>query len=83
MTDTAWRGQAGLDVTDAEDGSRDWRDLSTRRGLAVGDLVALTAFAYIGRASHGMSSFDLGVLVTALPFFVGVYIIQYSRIHSA
>lgn len=71
MTDTAWRGQAGLDITDAEDGSRDWGDLTTRKGLAVGDLVALTMFAYVGRASHGMASFDLGVLGTALPFLVG------------
>eukprot|EP00752_Nemacystus_decipiens_P006184 g5580.t2 len=70
VTDTAWRGQAGLDITDANDGSRDWGDLSTRKGLAVGDLVALTMFAYVGRASHGMSSFDLGVLGTALPFLV-------------
>lgn len=72
MTNTAWRGQAGLDVTNADDGSRDWGDLSTRRGLAAGDLVTLTAFAYVGRASHGMASLDLGVLVTALPFLVGV-----------
>ncbi|CAM9761738.1 unnamed protein product [Pylaiella littoralis] len=71
VTNTAWRGQAGLDVTNADDGSRDWGDLSTRRGLAAGDLVALTAFAYVGRASHGMASLDLGVLVTALPFLVG------------
>ncbi|CAM9985335.1 unnamed protein product [Scytosiphon promiscuus] len=71
VTDTAWRGQAGLDVTDGDDGSRDWSDLSTRRGLAVGDVVALTMFAYVGRASHGMGSFDLGVLLTALPFIIG------------
>ncbi len=71
MTETAWRGQAGLEVTDANDGSRSWGDLSTRRGLATGDLVALTLFAYVGRASHGMASIDLGVLATALPFLVG------------
>lgn len=71
VTDTAWRGQAGLDVTDAANGSRDWSDLSARKGLAVGDAVALTMFAYVGRASHGMASFDLGVLLTALPFLIG------------
>ncbi|CAB1101459.1 unnamed protein product [Ectocarpus sp. CCAP 1310/34] len=71
VMDTAWRGQAGLDVINAADGSRDWSDLSARRGLAVGDAVALTMFAYVGRASHGMAAFDLGVLLTALPFLIG------------
>ncbi|CAN0163225.1 unnamed protein product, partial [Hapterophycus canaliculatus] len=71
VTDTAWRGQAGLDVIDGDGGSRDWSDLSTRRGLAAGDVMALTMFSYVGRASHGMASFDLGVLLTALPFLIG------------
>lgn len=71
VVDTAWRGQAGLDVSDSTDGDKSWGVLADRKGLVVGDLVALTLFAYIGRASHGMAAFDLGVLVTALPFFVG------------
>lgn len=71
VVDTAWRGQAGLDVSEAGGEARNWGDLATRRGLAAGDLAALTLFAYVGRASHGMGSFDLGVLVTALPFYLG------------
>lgn len=71
ILDTAWRGQAGLDVSSADVGTRSWGDLLNRKGLVAGDLAALTLFAYVGRASHGMSAFDLGVVVTALPFLVG------------
>ncbi|CAM9424985.1 unnamed protein product [Discosporangium mesarthrocarpum] len=69
VKDTQWSGQAGLDVT--VQGSRRWGDLATRQGLAMGDVVTLVLFAYIGRSSHGMVSVDLSVLGTALPFIVG------------
>lgn len=71
VVDTAWRGQAGLDVSDVAEGDKSWGVLADRKGLVVGDIAALTLFAYVGRASHGMAAFDLGVLFTALPFFVG------------
>jgi Protein of unknown function (DUF3054) len=42
-----------------------------RWGLAVGDVIALTAFAWIGRGSHGSSALDFEVIKTALPFYAG------------
>ena len=67
--DTAWRGQAGLDVTSR--GQKNWADLATRKWLAAGDIAVLTLFAWGGRASHGMGDLDFSVLVTAFPFYVG------------
>ena len=69
VIDTKWSGQAGLDVTVA--GQRNWFDIPNRPVLAAGDMLALTIFAYIGRASHGSGSIDLGVLATAAPFAAG------------
>lgn len=70
MIDTAWRGQAGLDVVSGE-GSRNWADITNRKVLVAGDVFALTMFAYVGRASHGMGELDLAVLATAAPFIIG------------
>ncbi|CAM9907790.1 unnamed protein product, partial [Phaeothamnion confervicola] len=67
--ETQWSGQAGLDVV--VEGQRDWRDLAARRGLAAGDLIALTAFAWIGRATHASAALDLELLRTAFPFYAG------------
>lgn len=71
VVDTAWRGQAGLDVSGSDGEARNWSALANRKVLAAGDLAALTLFSYVGRASHGMADFDLGVLLTALPFMIG------------
>lgn len=73
MINTAWRGQAGLDVSTG-DGNRNWTDIPERKVLLAGDVFVLIMFAYVGRASHGMGDFDLGVLTTAFPFLAGMSI---------
>jgi Protein of unknown function (DUF3054) len=50
-----------------------------RWGLAVGDVIALTAFAWIGRGSHGSSALDFEVIKTALPFYAGLFVIIHLR----
>lgn len=41
--------------------------------LAAGDLVALLAFAVIGRASHGLTTLNWDALRTADPFIAGQF----------
>eukprot|EP00611_Tribonema_gayanum_P013627 TRINITY_DN2463_c0_g1_i1.p1 TRINITY_DN2463_c0_g1~~TRINITY_DN2463_c0_g1_i1.p1 ORF type:complete len:307 (-),score=80.31 TRINITY_DN2463_c0_g1_i1:185-1003(-) len=69
VLDTAWSGQAGMDVTVV--GSKTWADISKRLGLAAGDVIALTVFASIGRGVHTGSGIDFEVFKTALPFYIG------------
>lgn len=66
---TRWSGQAGMDVTII--GEKNWSDLLRRRGLVVCDLLAISTFAWVGRSSHVSSNLDLGVLLTAAPFYAG------------
>ena len=70
IRDTDWSGQAGMDSV--VEGSSNYSDLLRRRGLALGDVVALTLFAYVGKRSHGSADFDLDVFITALPFYAGM-----------
>lgn len=70
VADTDWSGQAGMDRV-IGDGNRNWSDLPARKWLAIGDVAALTLFAYVGRASHGDGSIGLDVVATALPFVAG------------
>ncbi|CAN8067789.1 unnamed protein product [Agarophyton chilense] len=65
--DVNWSGQATMDAPDST-GTSSYADLGRRLDLVIGDTVALLAFAYIGRFSHGSKSIDFGVLKTAAPF---------------
>lgn len=67
IAETAWSGQAGLDVEKA--GNNNWSDLTSRPLLALGDVGFLLLFATIGRSIHsGGFHFDLQALGTAAPF---------------
>lgn len=67
--EVSWSGQASADSTDSA-GTSTYSDLLRRLDLVFGDTAALLAFAYIGRARHGDSALDFGVLKTAAPFIV-------------
>eukprot|EP00177_Eucheuma_denticulatum_P000109 GFKZ01000190.1.p1 GENE.GFKZ01000190.1~~GFKZ01000190.1.p1 ORF type:complete len:507 (-),score=64.45 GFKZ01000190.1:1051-2571(-) len=67
--DVNWSGQATADSSDSA-GTSTYADLARRLDLVLGDSFALLMFAYVGRAHHGDSSFDLDVLKTAAPFLV-------------
>lgn len=65
--DVNWSGQASADSLEASSSSS-YSDIIRRLDLALGDLVALLSFVYVGRAFHGEWSLDFGVVKTAAPF---------------
>lgn len=73
MAETAWSGQAGLDIQ--TQGNSNPTDLAARPFLALGDVAMLLLFASIGRSIHtGGVSLDLQVLQTAAPF-IGAWLL--------
>lgn len=72
---TNYSGQAGADSA-GSDGTKSYRDLGQRWGLAAGDLTALLAFAYVGQVSHGGGEGGLGVLKTAAPFVLSWFLVS-------
>ena len=73
MAETAWSGQAGLDIQ--KQGNSNPTDLAARPFLALGDVAMLLLFASIGRSIHtGGVSLDLQVLQTAAPF-IGAWLV--------
>ncbi|KAM3574080.1 hypothetical protein VYU27_003977 [Nannochloropsis oceanica] len=73
VAETAWSGQAGLDVL--TQGNNNPTDLAARPFLALGDVAMLLLFASIGRSIHtGGISLDFQVLQTAAPF-IGAWLL--------
>lgn len=69
-----WSGQAGIGRN--LEGVSSYPDIRGRLDLAFGDTVAFLLFAYIGRATHGNPTLDLGVLETAAPFLAGWFLLS-------
>jgi hypothetical protein len=74
IRDTKWAGQS--DVEESTLSKNNWADVLNRRGLAVGDLLALVAFAAVGRSNHGEGLDVTGLLATAAPFVVSWFVIS-------
>lgn len=75
--DTNYSGQAAAEGADS-DGTRSYSDLGRRWPMAVGDLGALLAFAYIGHAAHAGQDGGgaASVLQTAAPFLLSWFLIS-------
>jgi hypothetical protein len=66
VRDTNWSGQSTMEeVTRSQS---NWNDLLTRKGLAVVDMMALLAFAAVGRSSHNEGFNIVADITTAAPF---------------
>ena len=72
-SEVRWSGQAGMD-DGTTSGTSNYSDLSRRLDLVFGDAAMILTFAYIGRASHGDSSFDWQLLRTAAPFLAAWFL---------
>jgi len=69
VAETAWSGQAGLDVRRV--GENNWKDVGARPLLALGDVLMFLLFASVGRSIHtGGLSLDVQVVQTAAPFIL-------------
>jgi hypothetical protein len=69
IRETNWSGQSDLDITTQS--RSNWRDMASRKGLVVIDILALLTFAAIGRNNHGEAVDILAILGTAIPFIIG------------
>jgi hypothetical protein len=68
VVDTQWTGQSGLEISFLSE--KNFSDMTKRWGLLVGDIIALLAFATIGRGNHGEGLDILGIFGTATPFII-------------
>ena len=69
VIDTKWSGQSDVEATTSS--QRNFNDLTSRPGLLFFDVIAIIAFAAIGRSSHSEGVSDiLALLTTAGPFLL-------------
>ena len=73
IRDTKWAGQS--DVEESTLSKNNWADVVNRRGLAIGDLLVLVAFAAVGRSNHGEGLDVAGTLATAAPFVASWFVV--------
>ena len=68
IRDTEWSGQS--DVVETTISQSNYKDLSSRTGLAVGDIGAFMTFALIGRSNHAENIDLFATIGTVAPFIV-------------
>lgn len=68
VVDTQWTGQSGLEISFLSE--KNFSDMTKRWGLLIGDIMALIAFATIGRGNHGEGLDISGIIGTAAPFIL-------------
>lgn len=68
IKETQWSGQSNAEEYTAS--QNNFKDLTSRLGLAFGDTIALTVFALIGRSNHGEGLDIFSVVITAFPFII-------------
>lgn len=69
IMDTKWSGQSEVEATASS--QRNFNDLTGRPGLLFFDVIAIVAFAAIGRSSHSEGTSDIiALLTTAGPFLI-------------
>jgi hypothetical protein len=66
IEDTQWSGQSDLDIQ--KETFNNYEDIKNRPVLAVGDVLALLAFSFVGRGNHDEGLDIFGITSTAAPF---------------